>query len=98
MRDTTQQDILDHLSTLRGFAYGLLPNDSQGEDWWDTLAVGDLSFDVNVFLWEEDGKQVKKVTAYPMFLDGNGYWKTNYSDFVPLLTQDLETGIVKEGA
>ena len=98
MKNTTKQDILDNLPFLTGSAHGLLAGEMQGDDWWATIEIGDLWFDLNVFLWQENGNDVVKVSAYPMYEDGNGYWQTDYSTFVPLVTKNVGTGIVQEGA
>ena len=97
MRTSTKDDIVKNMQACKDFGRGLLDRNETEDDWWDTLVIGDMAFDFNVWAWgEEDGRQVTNVSVYPVNVEGEGYLWADMSTFVRLWQKDIETGSIKE--
>lgn len=99
MKDSTVDDIVSNYNALLSEAKQLLAEwdnvrASNGDDYWESVSIGDYQFDINVFDWNtEDGEPMTVATAHPVSWDADGYGSADMSNFVRLATK---TSVIKE--
>ncbi len=85
MKTSTLTDIYDNYDRLVQSAEQVVYKRQDTEDWWHTVVIGDLWFDMNVYDWQtEDGEPTRIVTVYPVVFN-DIEWCTNTSTFLRLL-------------
>ena len=92
MKNSTVTDIHVHRETLVEESMKFLAEHDavkaqQGDDYWETVNIDDMQFDINIFEWEFDGKPVVIATAHPVSWDAEGYGTADMSNFVRLLVR-----------
>jgi len=84
------KQLKEHEEMLKAFAKGLAELydiDRDGDDYWTAIRLpNDQYADINVWIWEKDGKEKLKIAAYAVDTEGVG----EYGEWLSLYEQPLE--------
>jgi hypothetical protein len=84
------EQLKEHEEMLKGFAKGLAELydiNRDGDEYWTAVKLpNDLYADINVWIWEKDGQEKLKISAYAV--DPKGYREND--QWLSLYEQPLE--------